>query len=473
MSTHVDDSPADLIARWRRDPVAFIAEAVRNPETGQPFTLYPAEEAFLREGLRLTPDGRLPYAELVYSAPKKSGKTTLAAIVLIYVTTVLGGRYAEGYCCANDSDQAQGRVFQAAERILRFSVFRKLIKFTDYRLTFDTTGSTIQALANDFSGNAGANPTITVFDELWGYVSERSTRAWDEMVPPPTRRVATRLTVTYAGFEGESTLLEALYKRGLKGEEIAPGLYRQPGMLMYWSHEPVAPWQTPEWLEQMRQQLRPNAYARMIENRFVSTESTFIDMAWWDACIDAEMHPVLEDPRLAVWVGLDASTKRDSTALVACAWNGETRKVRLIAHRIFQPTPEEPLDFEASVETTLLDWRERFRVLEVRFDPYQLVAVAQRLAAAGVPMVEFPQSVPNLTESSTNLYELIKGRNLEAYADAAMRLAIQRCIAIESARGWRITKEKATHKIDVAVALAFSALGAVRGRGVRHEWGAV
>src|SRR5206468_11316350 len=51
-----------------------------------------------------------------------------------------------------------------------------------------------------------------------------------------------RLTITYAGFEGESDLLEALYKRGLQGEEVAPSLYRQPGLLMLWSHEPVAPW---------------------------------------------------------------------------------------------------------------------------------------------------------------------------------------------------------------------------------------
>ena len=56
--------------------------------------------------------------------------------------------------------------------------------------------------------------------------------------------------------------------------------------------------------------------------------------------------------------------------------------------------------------------RRRFNVREVRYDPYQLVAVAQRLTAQGLPMVEFPQRVPNLTEASTNLYDVIKGRNL-------------------------------------------------------------
>jgi hypothetical protein len=36
-------------------------------------------------------------------------------------------------------------------------------------------------------------------------------------VPPPTRKIACRLTTTYAGYEGESLLLADLHKRGLKG----------------------------------------------------------------------------------------------------------------------------------------------------------------------------------------------------------------------------------------------------------------
>jgi phage terminase large subunit-like protein len=77
----------------------------------------------------------------------------------------------------------------------------------------------------------------------------------------------------------------------------------------------------------------------------------------------------------------------------------------------------DPLDFEATIERTLLEMRGRYEVREIRYDPYQLVAVAQRLTAGGLPMVEFPQTVPNLTEASTNLYELTKGRNLAVYPD--------------------------------------------------------
>ena len=46
----------------------------------------------------------------------------------------------------------------------------------------------------------------------------------------------------YAGFEGESDLLEGLHKRGLAGATLAPALYRADGLLMFWSHAPVAPY---------------------------------------------------------------------------------------------------------------------------------------------------------------------------------------------------------------------------------------
>jgi phage terminase large subunit-like protein len=203
----------------------------------------------------------------------------------------------------------------------------------------------------------------------------------------------------------------------------------------------------------------------MIENRWVTAESDFVDMDWWDQCVDPDLSRALADPSLPVWVGVDASVKRDSTAVVAATFDRAARKVRLVWHRIFQPSPSDPLDFEATIEKTLVDMRRRFNVREVRYDPYQLVAVAQRLTAAGLPMVEFPQSVPNLTEASTNLYDVIKSRNLIVYPDVEVRLAVSRCVALETTRGWRIAKEKASHKIDVVVALAQAALAAVQGAG--------
>lgn len=439
-------------------------EALVDPETGAHFVLTRVQRRFLRRMYVLAPNGRLLYPEATFSGPKKSGKTTLAALCGVFTVRILGGRFAEGFCVANDLEQSQGRVFQAICRIVEANpVLAADADITANKVTFSSTGAAITALASDYAGAAGSNHVFVSFDELWGVTTEAGQRLWDEMVPVPTRRISQRLVTSYAGFEGESALLEGLYKRGLKGDEIEPDLYVQPGMLMFWTHKFSAPWQTPEWREQMRGSLRANAYLRIVENRWVSTDSTFVEMEWWDKCVDPAAAPIVADRSLSVWVGSDASLKRDSTAIVACAWDAERKKVRLVAHRIFQPSAAEPLDFERTVEAALFDMCRRFDVREIRYDPWQMAAVAQRLVAAGLPMAEFPQSMPNLTEASTNLYELVKGGNLIAYHDDAIRLAVQRSIAVETTRGWRIAKEKASHKIDIVVALAQAALGAVKG----------
>src|SRR6266480_3294776 len=146
----------------------------------------------------------------------------------------------------------------------------------------------------------------------------------------------------------------------------------------------------------------------------------------------------------------------------AVHWDRKAQKARLVWHRIYQPLPDQPIDFEVAIEDTIHDLHKRYRVRGVLYDPSQMQASAQRLRREGVPIEGFPQSVSNLTEASQNLYELIKGGNLVTYPDAAVRLAVSRAVAVETARGWRIAKDKQSHKIDVVVALAMAALAAVR-----------
>ena len=115
--------------------------------------------------------------------------------------SIYGGSFAEGYCVANDEEQAQGRVFQAVRSIVEKSpLLLREARVTQYRIEFPATGASIVAIASDYAGAAGANPTIICFDELWGYTSERSRRLWDEMVPSPARKISCRFTSTYAGF---------------------------------------------------------------------------------------------------------------------------------------------------------------------------------------------------------------------------------------------------------------------------------
>jgi hypothetical protein len=67
----------------------------------------------------------------------------------------------------------------------------------------------------------------------------------------------------------------------------------------------------------------------------------------------------------------------------------------LIHRRVAERSPDDPLDFEAAIEGTLLDWKKRFQIVKILFDPWQMMAVSQRLMRLGFMIEEFPQSPGN------------------------------------------------------------------------------
>ena len=62
------------------------------------------------------------------------------------------------------------------------------------------------------------------------------------------------------------------------------------------------------------------------------------------------------------------------------------------------------------------------------------------------------------------LYELIKGRTLALYEDKELRKHALNAVALETARGWRLAKEKSSSKIDGLAALSFACLDAIERR---------
>ena len=59
-----------------------------------------AERAFLEHAFAIGADGKLLYSEWVYSAPKKSGKTTFAALIVITMVLLFGGSFPEAFALA-------------------------------------------------------------------------------------------------------------------------------------------------------------------------------------------------------------------------------------------------------------------------------------------------------------------------------------------------------------------------------------
>jgi len=455
---------------YARDPVAFIDRYVTRNELGQSFSLLPHQREVLRAAFAFDSDGKLPWDTIIYSAIKKSGKTTInGALTLWWAFTQEAPN--ELKLVANDQEQSVARTFTTVKELLRHNP--ELGHSADIKARSITlsNGTTIQAIANDYAGEAGSNHGWTSWTELWAFVSETARRLWEELTPVPTRRNSLRVIDSYAGFEGESDLLFGLYKLGVSPDEHPEGQgerlhldlpifgNRAARLFVYWDHEPRMPWQIPVYYEGQRRTLRPSTYLRLHENRWTTGVSTFLTPELWDPCIDPTRTPVLSARAMTVFIGVDASQKSDYAAVVVVRWDGD--KLVLVTHRLWKPSPSEPLDLEATIETYLRELHTRFDICEIVCDPWQMARSIATLKAAGLPIRELPQTSASTTAFGQNLFELINGKNLLMYPAADLREQALNTVAVESTRGWRIAKEKTSKKIDAIVALAMACLAAV------------
>ena len=253
---------------YRSDIIAFAEAEYFLASTGVPIELLEHQRRILRDVFTRDEDGRFPYQTVIYSCPKKSGKTEIGGLVAEWFA-LSEGTFNEVYTPANDEEQSQGRVFKAVARSIQSNPRLSSVVVNKGVITFPD-GTEIRALASDYAGIAGANPGLTVWDELWAYTSENARRLYDELTPVPTRKNSMRFIATYAGIEGESHLLEELYKQAMEGERLYDDLpvwvNREASVYCYWDTEPRMPWQTPEYYERAKHDLRnrPNSYRRRI-----------------------------------------------------------------------------------------------------------------------------------------------------------------------------------------------------------------
>jgi phage terminase large subunit-like protein len=417
-------------------------------------------------------DGAPVYNQVLAGRGKKNFKSCDLVLAAIYCTVVR--RSVQGnqsLILASDEGQA-GDDLLLARRLVEcnpelsaeFEILAKELRLAD------GSGGIKILPAGDASGLHGKQYSFLGLDEIH---THDDWSVLEALQPDPTRRDALIWITSYDSITDEpGTPLHDIKAIGFAGGD--------PRLLFSWysadrctdpafadldpeqrANPSMSSW--PEgraYLDQQRKRLPANIFKRLHLN-LPGSASSFVDMAMWDACVDPNATPAVANRGLPIWVGIDASTKHDSTAIVAVTF--DQQRIRLIFHRVFQPSAADPLDFEASIENTVRELCGRFHVVQCLFDPWQMMSVSQRLTRQGVRIEEFPQSTPNLTAASQNLFELIQGRNLVLYPDAGMRLAISRAVAVETARGWKISKEKQSHKIDVIVALAMSAHAAVQG----------
>lgn len=386
--------PSDWLEKY------YYVPEPRDPETGDPLPAGPIvladhQRRIINEALSTDEKGFFKYTNIIYSAPKKSGKSGVTAGVAKY----MGFRYdyASIYCLANDGKGSKDRLygpiyrsFQLHNNLNGYYKNKVRLNLLDVVLPNHTK---IEALPCDASGDAGSEPTATFWSELWGFDTELKMRLWTEQTVPPTRwGRAIRWVESYAGFVGQSELLWNLYDQAvLQGEphpdfldlvdnEGKPVVWVNPAArtFAYWDTVPRMKWQNDEYYEVESRLLTPAEFKRIHRNQWVAPVGLFIEPEWWDACQDEHIPTLPEGSRTPAVVGADAAISGDCAALVLVTRdpNYPDTDIAIRACKIFKPG-KRGINLEATMGKTIREWGKKYNIVCVAYDSYQMEKLAQ------------------------------------------------------------------------------------------------
>lgn len=448
----------------------FYIEDPRDPETGElyppgPIQLHPIQKRILRAALTKV-DGRFPYSTIVYSTCKKSGKTRVAAgIAAWYAATQ--GRYNEIYCLANDGKQSADRILSAVKKSIDLA--KEAVKkgeggsvMAEWNYVRQSVripnGTLIEAIPCDPTGQAGSNPGLTVWSEMWGYRHEHKERLWTEMTIPPTRfGMAFRWVESYAGYVDESNVLYNLYEIGVEDGIRHPGFPDIPvfvnpaaNLFCYWDSGTEAhrmPWQTADYYLQEARILTPQEYARIHLNKWITSTQKAIPIEWWDAC-EEKLPPL--DHNTPVVMAVDASVSGDCTACVLISRHPDPERaveqVAVRAVRVWEPPKGGKIDLDETVGKTIEEWTKAYNVLEVCYDEYQLHSLMTRWRKRQVVKVfQFSQAAPR-AQADKQIRDLVAHRQIAHDGNAQLRAHVDNARAKTTGEKYRFVKPEQDNK---------------------------
>lgn len=442
-------------------------------DTGTLMTLYPCQARPLIEALSRDDQGRYCYSTVVWSWPKKSAKSSVVAAVVDWLCSNRPRSLVR--LVANDLKQADSRVGHYLRESIKHArkqhpdsarrAFCEATKITPsgYLVEYPN-GSRVEMVPIDPSGEAGGNDDLIVYSELHGWKSKAHQDMWAEMTLSPNKfSQSQRLIDTYAGFEGESPILENLYRLGVKeGRELwEPGseIFANDAsrLLCVWITRHLLPWQTSEdgraYYAEEAGSLHPNQYRRMHQNQWVSSLDAFVQPEAWHRCKGE--YPEFNE-RTPVVIGMDAGVSNDCFALVGVSRVGEQTYVRF-AH-IWKPPKGGTIDFDGPDQAIRTIYTKQYNVVQICYDSYQLHHMATQLKRDSVAwMYEFKQGEPRL-EADKQLHDVILAHQIthDGSPDLTEHVTNANAEVNKEDRRLRIVKRAEHLKVDACVALSMA-----------------
>lgn len=441
------------------DPIKWITTNFYVPELSGPVTLAPYQVAALREALSVDSNGLYNYSTVLWSDIKKSIKSTIAAAVGLYLA--YRQPWSSIRVVANDLKQADSRVMEYMRRAVTLNPHMSgaKVKPSGYKITLPNN-SVIEAVPIDPAGEAGGNDDLVIFSELWAAKHKAIIQMWSEMTLSPMKYgKSLRWVETYAGYRGESPLLEELYDQARIKDKL-PDLKTSPvyidrmsRLFALWNTTPRLRWQTDKYYAQEATSLVPEEFNRLHRNQWASPVERFLDsMIQWDKC--KQSIPLFDDSEPII-LAADAAVSNDSFGLVGISAYDEGKyAIRFVQE--WKPPKGGKIQFHGpgSPDAVIRQLCQEHNIVQLSYDPYQLHSLAQLLTDDNiVACIEFGQGAPRLT-ADKNIYDAIINRTLAHDGNAQLREHVENANrqADKDSHKLRIIKRSPKMKIDLLVA---------------------
>lgn len=455
--------------------VDWITSHFYVPELNGPIWLAKYQIAALSEATKKDNNGLYAYSLIAWMDIKKSIKSCIAAAVALRMA--FKTEWGSIKVVANKREQAQSRSYFYITRALKLNpqtaqmLNDGLIKISNYTIQFHFNNATIKALPLNPEGEAGGNDDVIIWTEAWAAKSKAAQTMYTEMVIPPAKfGKGFKWIESYAGFSGESPILEPLYENNVKAQHRIrkTDMYANDRTFVLCNHTPKLPWQTTQYYVQQAQELIDSEFKRVHRNLWQSSTRKFINDVSIEQCLE-KLPALTKKERLIVAVDAAYGIAGDYFSVVGITKHptDKTKKLAQRIARVWRASKNKKLQFRDAnnLKNTeypygyLLNLTKRYKVICIVYDPYQLHDMATEFEQKRIAwMKEFGQGKPR-EQADNDLYRLLRDKEI----------ALQHSIVVEHLKNansnskGRLIKRNQEKKIDCAVALGMASFVALDG----------
>ena len=312
--------------------------------------------------------------------------------------------------------------------------------------------------------------------EMWGFRLSAKERLWSEFTIPPTRfGRAIRWVESYAGYTGESPVLEQLYHEGVTEGAPHPGFPDLPvtineraRLFCYWDTVGRMAWQTPEYYQAEAALLHPSEFERIHRNQWVSAVGEAIPAELWDLCYDPNLSSAI-DPRAPAVLGVDLGMADDHTALVLVTRhpaNHDMAAIRWV--KVWEPPAGGKMDYTATIAPEIRRLCKQYAIVACVYDDWQAHHLMTELRQEGLTrFIAFPQGDgsqqrPGRTIADKQLLDIVVSRKLAHNGDPILKQHVQNAAAkLEGDKKLRFVK-RGKGKVDALIAASMATFECLR-----------